>query len=146
VLCYGVLCSVDSVEEEVAAELKQLMDEVWVLGSLSHPSITRFCALCLDPPMIVMQVSSSRTEQNRGVGRTEQRCQQNRTEYNSPCQQQQHLRARGPCMHACMHACMYVAVGWLCPVAAPAATDPAAVLPHMGVKCSQLLLLLLTPP
>lgn len=51
-------CSVDSVEEEVAAELKQLMDEVWVLGSLSHPSITRFCALCLDPPMIVMQVSS----------------------------------------------------------------------------------------
>lgn len=31
------------------------MDEVWVLGSLSHPSITRFCALCLDPPMIVMQ-------------------------------------------------------------------------------------------
>jgi hypothetical protein len=48
--------SVDSVEEEVAAELKQLMDEVWVLGSLSHPSITRFCALCLDPPMIVMQV------------------------------------------------------------------------------------------
>jgi len=51
-----VLCSVDSVEEEVAAELKQLMDEVWVLGSLSHPSITRFCALCLDPPTIVMQV------------------------------------------------------------------------------------------
>lgn len=49
-------CSVDSVEEEVAAELKQLMDEVWVLGSLSHPSITRFCALVLDPPMIVMQV------------------------------------------------------------------------------------------
>lgn len=48
--------SVDSVEEEVVAELKQLMDEVWVLGSLSHPSITRFCALCLDPPMIVMQV------------------------------------------------------------------------------------------
>lgn len=48
-------CSVDSVEEEVQAELKQLMDEVWVLGSLSHPSITRFCALCLDPPMIVMQ-------------------------------------------------------------------------------------------
>ena len=47
----------DSVEEEVAAELKQLMDEVWVLGSLSHPSITRFCALVLDPPMIVMQVS-----------------------------------------------------------------------------------------
>lgn len=39
----------------MAAELKQLMDEVWVLGSLSHPSITRFCALCLDPPMIVMQ-------------------------------------------------------------------------------------------
>jgi hypothetical protein len=61
-LCYAVLCcaahSVDSVEEEVAAELKQLMDEVWVLGSLSHPSITRFCALCLDPPMIVMQVRS----------------------------------------------------------------------------------------
>lgn len=53
--CAVVCCSVDSVEEEVAAELKQLMDEVWVLGSLSHPSITRFCALCLDPPMIVMQ-------------------------------------------------------------------------------------------
>lgn len=48
----------DSVEEEVAAELKQLMDEVWVLGSLSHPSITRFCALVLDPPMIVMQVGA----------------------------------------------------------------------------------------
>lgn len=57
VLCAVLRCSVDSVEEEVAAELKQLMDEVWVLGSLSHPSITRFCALCLDPPMIVMQVS-----------------------------------------------------------------------------------------
>lgn len=54
-----MLCSVDSVEEEVAAELKQLMDEVWVLGSLSHPSITRFCALCLDPPTIVMQVRCS---------------------------------------------------------------------------------------
>jgi hypothetical protein len=50
------VCSVDSVDAEVAAELKQLMDEVWLLGSLSHPSITRFCAVVLDPPMIVMQV------------------------------------------------------------------------------------------
>lgn len=34
------------------------MDEVFLLGSLTHPSISRFCALCLDPPMIVMQYYS----------------------------------------------------------------------------------------
>ena len=45
----------DSVEEEVQRELKELMDEVFLLGSLTHPCISRFCALCLDPPMIVMQ-------------------------------------------------------------------------------------------
>lgn len=27
-----------------------------MLGSLLHPNITRFMAVCLDPPMIVMQV------------------------------------------------------------------------------------------
>lgn len=64
-----VLCSVDSVEEEVAAELKQLMDEVWVLGSLSHPSISRFCALCLDPPTIVMQVSFSAAARQRQLAK-----------------------------------------------------------------------------
>jgi hypothetical protein len=52
----GWCCSVDSVEEEVGRELKELMDEVFLLGSLNHPCIMRFCALCLDPPMIVMQV------------------------------------------------------------------------------------------
>lgn len=31
------------------------MDEVYLLGSLSHPNIMRFCAVCLDPPMIVTQ-------------------------------------------------------------------------------------------
>lgn len=45
----------DSVDAEVAAELKSLMDEVYLLGSLSHPNIMRFCAVCLDPPMIVTQ-------------------------------------------------------------------------------------------
>jgi hypothetical protein len=52
------LCSVDSVDEEVSRELKALMDEVFLLGSLTHPSISRFCALCLDPPLIVMQYYS----------------------------------------------------------------------------------------
>jgi serine/threonine protein kinase len=51
-------CSVDSVDEEVSRELKALMDEVFLLGSLTHPSISRFCALCLDPPLIVMQYYS----------------------------------------------------------------------------------------
>jgi serine/threonine protein kinase len=46
---------VDSVEEEVNQELKTLMDEVYLLGSMSHPNIMRFCAVCLDPPMIVTQ-------------------------------------------------------------------------------------------
>lgn len=31
------------------------MNEVHLLGSLTHPNIMRFCAVCLDPPMIVMQ-------------------------------------------------------------------------------------------
>ncbi|KAF6253127.1 hypothetical protein COO60DRAFT_1463350 [Scenedesmus sp. NREL 46B-D3] len=53
-----VLASVDSVDEEVSRELKALMDEVFLLGSLTHPSISRFCALCLDPPLIVMQYYS----------------------------------------------------------------------------------------
>lgn len=39
----------------MAAELKELMNEVFMLGSLSHPNIMRFCAVCLDPPMIVTQ-------------------------------------------------------------------------------------------
>ena len=47
--------SVDSVEEEVMQELKTLMDEVYLLGTMSHPNIMRFCAVCLDPPMIVTQ-------------------------------------------------------------------------------------------
>lgn len=51
-------CSDDSLEEEVQRELKDLMDEVFLLGSLTHPCISRFCALCLDPPMIVMQYYS----------------------------------------------------------------------------------------
>eukprot|EP00879_Flechtneria_rotunda_P032704 GHRR01035978.1.p1 GENE.GHRR01035978.1~~GHRR01035978.1.p1 ORF type:complete len:106 (-),score=25.61 GHRR01035978.1:68-385(-) len=47
--------SVDSIDEEVAHELEGMMGEVFLLGSLTHPSVSRFCALCLDPPMIVMQ-------------------------------------------------------------------------------------------
>ena len=50
--------SEDSVDAEVAAELKELMNEVYLLGSLSHPNIMRFCAVCLDPPMIVTQYYS----------------------------------------------------------------------------------------
>lgn len=42
-------------DAEVVAELKELMNEVYLLGSLSHPNIMRFCAVCLDPPMIVTQ-------------------------------------------------------------------------------------------
>ncbi len=42
-------------DAEVGAELKELMNEVFLLGSLSHPNIMRFCAVCLDPPMIVTQ-------------------------------------------------------------------------------------------
>lgn len=53
--CCCCSCSVDSVEEEVNQELKTLMDEVYLLGSMSHPNIMRFCAVCLDPPMIVTQ-------------------------------------------------------------------------------------------
>jgi serine/threonine protein kinase len=45
----------DSIDAEVVAELKELMNEVFLLGSLSHPNIMRFCAVCLDPPMIVTQ-------------------------------------------------------------------------------------------
>lgn len=33
-----------------------MQNEVNMLGSLLHPNITRFMAVCLDPPMIVMQV------------------------------------------------------------------------------------------
>jgi serine/threonine protein kinase len=52
---FSLRSSEDSVEAEVAAELKELMNEVYVLGSLTHPNIMRFCAVCLDPPMIVTQ-------------------------------------------------------------------------------------------
>ncbi|EFJ49685.1 hypothetical protein VOLCADRAFT_33660, partial [Volvox carteri f. nagariensis] len=36
-------------------EYQSLMHEVTLLGSLSHPNIMRFLAMCLDPPCIVMQ-------------------------------------------------------------------------------------------
>ena len=31
------------------------MPQVHLLGAFSHPNIMRFMAVCLDPPMIVMQ-------------------------------------------------------------------------------------------
>ena len=34
---------------------QEMMNEVHFLGCLSHPNIMRFMAVCLDPPMIVMQ-------------------------------------------------------------------------------------------
>lgn len=37
-------------------EYAALFNEVQLLGSLSHPSVMRFLAVCVEPPMIVMQV------------------------------------------------------------------------------------------
>jgi hypothetical protein len=39
-----------------SAVAASLANEVHMLGSLSHPNVVRFCAVCLEPPMIGVRV------------------------------------------------------------------------------------------